>query len=292
MAKRRLTIRPMGGVGNQLFIWAHGFSLSHELDAQLMLDTSWFTGQRERFFELPALIPDVSLGATIASTMTSRTAYRKHALVANGYLPRWTSPRLILETTAEEHDRWLLRPSNLASFGYFQSAAYFTEWEEQIRSIVKLGDTPSQWYREASESLDALDSWTAVHFRRGDYMRPENQAVHGLLQRSYYVRALEELHENGISEPIVVFTDDPALAEQELFGLAENQFLIDPNLDGSAAETLILMSQARHMILANSSLSWWAAFIGERPSQRVVAPKDWCVARQARAIHRERWKVI
>jgi hypothetical protein len=113
-----------------------------------------------------------------------------------------------------------------------------------------------------------------LHVRRGDYLLPEQQKIQGLATRAYYERSLEYLRRLGFDGPVYLATDSPESVHHEFAGMGE--FLpIDPPPGAHPFEVVLLLSRVDGLVLANSSFSWWAGFVGERPGRVVIAPRPW-----------------
>lgn len=148
--------------------------------------------------------------------------------------------------------------------GYWQSWRYLAPQEEALRRLLRfqaeLNPTLSAWKTKA-QSLGS----TAVHIRRTDYLTSQDFVA---LSSEYYVDALNRLEPNG---PVLVFSDDPVWCREQLqwpvaFEVVEG---------GLPEEDLYLMSLCQHHIIANSTFSWWAAWLGHRDGGSVYAPETW-----------------
>ena len=157
--------------------------------------------------------------------------------------------------------------------GYFQSERYFEDAAEAIRA----GFTPPA---EESGRLDALAARLlppgpklSLHIRRGDYTNPATMAFHGLMGPDYYARARRLIAERTGPSAVCVFTDDPEWVRANLELPADSVFVSEHTR--SAVEDLILMSRCSHHITANSSFSWWGAWLNPKPDKVVVTPACW-----------------
>jgi hypothetical protein len=116
----------------------------------------------------------------------------------------------------------------------------------------------------------------SVHIRRGDYLNPGTAEFHGILGEPYYRQAIDRI-EAALGEGIdfFIFSDDPAAAEQVL------NFVPKPRLNHVRGdpqrpwEDMALMARCRHHVTANSSFSWWGAWLNRSPDKVVVAPRAW-----------------
>ena len=146
--------------------------------------------------------------------------------------------------------------------GFFQSWKYFKNIEDEIRGDFEFKDFVQDPCREMMDSLD--ETPISLHIRRKDYVTNPN---HTALGADYYEKALKEFDEN---ETVLVFSDDPDWCnEQELF--ADDRFMI---AEGNSGWTdMCLMTMCKGHIIANSSFSWWGAWLAK--SEKVVAPSGW-----------------
>jgi len=154
-------------------------------------------------------------------------------------------------------------PDNISLFGFFQSEKYFSHIEDEIRKDFSFKDyIKNECEDVVNELLD--DNPIALHIRRKDYLTNPN---HYSLDIEYYERALEKFDSN---REVIIFTDDPFwVVDQNIF--KPDRFLLGENT--SSYHDLYLMTQCTDFIIANSSFSWWGAWLANRG--RVIAPSKW-----------------
>jgi len=162
--------------------------------------------------------------------------------------------------------------------GYFQSWKYFEDSAMQIRLELQSLRSPSAWFLEQSAKEPTQQDWVGVHVRRGDYLNPEVQKVHGILGHEYYERALNLVESRHGVRPIKVFSDDIQAARQLIKGRQRTIEFVKPPNDSHPLESLVLLSQGSSIITANSSFSWWAAWLGQADGRTVVVPEKWYAA--------------
>jgi hypothetical protein len=157
--------------------------------------------------------------------------------------------------------------------GYFQSERYFADAAEALRTEL----TPRL---ELLSAIDILGErllppgpTLSLHVRRGDYANPATMAVHGLMAPEYYERALRAVTERVGQVTVCVFTDEPAWVRANLRLPGETRFVSEHTR--TALQDLVLMSRCTHHITANSSFSWWGAWLNPRPDKVVVTPQHW-----------------
>ena len=114
----------------------------------------------------------------------------------------------------------------------------------------------------------------SVHIRRGDYLKKDLRPIYGdICTVDYYHRALEYVH-NKIENPkIFMFSDDMQWVKDNL--LEPGMILVNEMSEWDGMTDMYLMTQCRHHIIANSSFSWWGAWLGDNPDKIVVAPVRW-----------------
>lgn len=268
--ERGITAELVGGLGNQLFTYAAAYSRSRTLDCPLYIDTTWYQGNLHRRLELNQ--------ANIAGTYTATSPIlRKVSSVLTNRL--FPNKGLVCGTFIEKHfefdDQVLNVPIGTSLRGYFQSWKYFESSETQIRNQVRSLRFCSNWYNLMSREFATSDPWVAIHVRRGDYLNPGTNEFHGILQEDYYRAALEIVNEVHGVMPIKVFSDDILAAKSLLSHITDRLEFVNPPVESSSLENLLLMSQASGIITANSSFSWWAAWVGHRFDRTVIVPDPW-----------------
>lgn len=151
--------------------------------------------------------------------------------------------------------------TNYNIVGYFQTEKYFRHAEEEIRDNFVFKDKIKN---DCEKILSTINSPVALHIRRGDYII--NSDNHYNLSLDYYANALKYFP----NREVIIFTDDPSwVGQQELF--SDDRFLISEN--NSSYHDLYLMSRCSDFIIANSTFSWWGAWLSKRG--KVIAPKKW-----------------
>lgn len=266
-------IRLVGGLGNQMFQYAAARALSLRTGSRLMLDVSWFGTDPNRQF---ALAP-FSIEAEIFNFMgkpnptlgfLGRVMRKLSPVRRKGGVPIFAEASFCYDPRIEQ-----VNPPVFMD-GYFQSEKYFSNIREQLRRDFTLRSPPAA---AAARMLDLIQSVDAIclHIRRGDYVsNPEANAYHGTCSLDYYRRAVDFVA-NGIRQPhCFVFSDDPSWV-RENFRSEMPMTLVDIHSTDAAHEDLRLMVACQHYIIANSSLSWWGAWLGRHPGKLVVAPRVW-----------------
>jgi hypothetical protein len=172
----------------------------------------------------------------------------------------------ILYTRVEESgyhfDEYLFNncEDNVDLYGYFQSEKYFKHIEDEIRKDFTFHQDVIE---SCEEILDKQES-ISLHIRRGDYLHL--QSFHPVPPIEYYTEALKKLP----NLPVFIFSDDPEWCST-ISEFDADRFLISES--NTADFDMCLMSMCNYHIIANSSFSWWGAWLAQ--SEKVIAPKEW-----------------
>jgi hypothetical protein len=236
-----------GGLANQLFQWAYGKSLSEKYNTPLYLDLNLYTdkhiGDTRRDYSL-IKFPNFS-----NSPLTD-----KSLLVGRG-LHTLRDNFIFSDINYDDNLNYYLD-------GYWQSEKYFKEFESVIKEELK----PNQ------DILDKLNKTpfinknvVSMHIRRTDYTT--SNGYHPVQTIDYYKRGLEVI---GDYDYIFVFSDDIPWCKENL--KFENMVFMEGFDD---VEDLWLMSMCKNNIIANSSFSWWGAWLNSNPDKKVIAPSNW-----------------
>lgn len=268
----------MGGLGNQLFIYAAGRQLAVQLGAELVVDDLWYRNSDLRNFALNEFRSKFTL-AEEDSTMFAWQRRKARNWISNRRLGSraFSASKTYFEKTLGYDPHVLKLPVGSRLVGYFQSFRYFDTVASELSLEVRTLTNPSKWFLDQCDALPSnRESWTAIHVRSGDYVLANEYAKHGVLENDYYRSAFAKLGNEVSRGRLVVFSDslDGAEPVREALGGVEVE-LIAPPTESTPIESLILMSRASNIVCANSTFSWWAAFIGNREGRNVVLPRRW-----------------
>ena len=264
--------RIKGGLGNQLFQYAAGRSLALKTGLPLALDLRHYHRTREHGYALAGFdLANVSLGAAdLPPLLRKRPFAYCLSKLANRHPPlvRETGHGFDPAIAAVIGPVWLE--------GYFQSERYFRDTAATIRTELTptspLDPENARWHAEISSDPRAV----SLHIRRGDYVRNQKfAAAHGTCTPDYYTRALAHVMQNMNGDPVIyAFSDDPDWVRENLKLPAEMK-VVGHNDASRNVQDMRLMAACRHHIIANSSFSWWGAWLNPRADKIVAAPKVW-----------------
>ena len=270
----------MGGLGNQMFQYALGRRLSIELNTNLKLDLSWFLNQSKRNFELHNYKTSYQLATSddidYIYRFSSNKILLKLFMMFQRIIPTHKR-KIFYETETELMNKFKLQINkNCYLIGYWQSEKYFTSIKEIIQNDFQLNIQPDNYHNNLANQIKNCNS-VSVHFRRGDYLEDEKiNSIHGILNNSYYYSSIEFIS-TLISEPhLFFFSDDIEWVKKNINCTHTCTFINNDCLDKDSKE-LWLMSQCKHNIIANSSFSWWGAWLNKNRDKVVIAPKKWFI---------------
>jgi hypothetical protein len=180
---------------------------------------------------------------------------------------------LFMESRLNPYDPNILRtPKSVCLQGYWQSEKYFAEISTIIVREFALKDPPYQEDQKLAEKIQGTES-VSIHFRRGDYTTQAGRALFVNLDMDYYLNSIRAITEKTENPHFFVFSDDPDWVEEN-FHVQYPMTIVDHNRS-RAWEDLRLMSMCKHNIIANSSFSWWGAWLNRNPEKLVFAPSRW-----------------
>ena len=156
--------------------------------------------------------------------------------------------------------------------GYFQTEKYFNEIRNTLLSEFVINQKTSLKTDEIAEQIKSLKNSCSLHIRRGDYISNKNtNSVHGTCDLEYYKRAIDIMNSKHSKISFFIFSDDISWTKENL--KIENAFYVD--LKTIPHEDMYLMSLCNHNITANSSFSWWGAWLNKNETKTIIAPKKW-----------------
>jgi len=258
----------LGRTGNNMFQYALGRVLAAKHGVPLVLDGSWFGkkgwGEVSHFLRTP-IHADVRRHPAFASRVLLK-------LTGKHYWEYTDIPVIRENESDHTFDPSILNaPADCMIFGYFQSPLYFESIEAEIReefqAMLAGANTANPDLRA---ELSAPNS-VAIHVRRTDYTEIPAFAVCG---SHYYSAAMDEMSMRIPGARFFIFSDDPEWCRSEFAG-ADRKVVSEAAGSRSPLEDMHLMSLAPHHIIANSTYSWWAAWIAKSQTQEVMMPDRW-----------------
>jgi Glycosyl transferase family 11 len=279
-----ITVRLMGGLGNQMFQYAAALRLAIRHSTELKLDLSllnrnnlWET-HTKRNFSLDAydLNSALSRHAVRMVPFKSRLTFvdRFSKLVRIGS----NSANIYREKGVLFHPSVLNLPDDFVLEGYFQDERYFSDISDTVRDSFRAPLEAGHLKDETQKLAEDIRTCTSicVHVRRGDYVTNSLAAAHhGVCSINYYTNAIKALLEIVGADKIFVFSDDVPWCRSN-FSQSPNLVVVGEKHSGyQSAIHLWLMSLSSHFVISNSTFGWWAAWLGSCPDKVVVRPSRW-----------------
>jgi hypothetical protein len=267
-----------GGLGNQLFQYAIGKALSVDSNDQLLFDTSSYLWDKLRNYELNifnfnvpiATVEDVQKIHNSSPLFTDRILYK----VLGRSIPYYRFPIIKEQSFKFDSDYKKFRKRNINLQGYWQSEKYFKHVRSIILEDLKINENVASYAMKMYKNMILeTQSSVSIHIRRGDYVsNPATTAYHGLCDLEYYNLAMQKMESHIETPTYFIFSDDKEYVKS-VFGHIQNTIIVENVMRDY--EELILMSMCNHNIIANSSFSWWGAWLNANEAPIVIAPKIW-----------------
>ena len=269
-----VTARIKGGLGNQLFQYAAGKALANQLGSSFSIDTGFYLkAHSNRQLKLP----DIGIHATANNfSKTQRIITRLSSQ--------------LLPSSINRNMSYLFEPSDYAYHafscnsmqhiyldGYWQSEKYFLDIRQLLLAEIDLGKIETAVNAVALPSENTV----AVHVRRSDFIAKNSSQA---LSIDYVKQAMLEFGNNA---DFMFFSDDIKWCKDNIKG--DNLAFANNESD---LQDLKQMTEAAHNIIANSTFSWWAAWLNKNESQRVIAPQPWTNEDTHKDILPESWETI
>lgn len=274
-----------GGLGNQMFQYAAARAEALRSCRELVIDPRPIALRRpDRSYGLDSFAVAGRLVSPIERLVgRAATGARVPSLVRRAVQRVSHQPwRIMRCADAPAAEASLPQVGNLILEGDWQSLRWFEDQAAMIRSDFRFTAPMSATVAAWAARIQASES-VAVHVRRGDYVsNPRVAAVHGALPPAYYAAASETLLGQGINPQFFVFSDDPDWAANHL-QLPGQVSVVRLAADVPDSESLRLMMLCRHAIIANSTFSWWGAWLATHAGQTVFAPRRWFLSRDVSA---------
>lgn len=265
--------RLTGGLGNQLFQYAAALGVAHATSAIPMLDASGLDASsegRQFGFERYNLGVPVLRGSNFDPDFRTISLPAQQGLAEAGITGALCIP-VCRENNYAFEPHVMARSGSLYLHGFWQSWKYFDAVSQSLRDRLAVPSRPSGHIHALMKAICGSPA-VSIHVRRGDYTTTYNQTIFGLCTPDYY-RAAMTIMRDRIEDPrFFVFSDDPDWCRQQF---RDSDTIIVSEHNSDAQDDLAMMSHCRNHIIANSSLSWWGAWLGWRPESVIIAPVPW-----------------
>ena len=307
-----IIVKLIGGLGNQMFQYAAGRKLAEKHSTILKLDVTGFEEYKLHRYSLHCFhvwehlatkseIEEIQNKPQIATpkildsskseindlyddsrSLLSRFK-RKFISKSKSKVQDFTSPvklesekysSLLVEKHFHFNEEFLDAKNNIILDGYWQSEKYFFDITDILRREFTI-KYPQNFQSQKFADLIQNNNSVSLHVRRTDYVQNAlTNKIHGTCDQSYYEQCVRYIAEKVSDPHFFVFSDEPQWAKDNL-KLGFSTTIVDCNDASRNYEDLRLMSMCKHNIIANSSFSWWGAWLNPNTSKLVLAPKKW-----------------
>lgn len=262
-----IIVQLTGGLGNQLFQYAAGKTLALHHNTAVKVDVSHYQQNKDRKLDLNQLTIPVTIANQEEISEFINTGLISKALAR---LQPAHARKVYREPSFRYDPSFLDARSHVYLKGYWQSEKYFDRYRSEIFNEFKVRQELVNKVSDFAAKLQSEIS-VSVHIRRGDFLNTIALDHHGILDGDYYKRAIKLFPANA---KFYFFSDDIDWVKSQQLTDKPYEF-VSGVLTSSAIEDFYLMSQCHHNIIANSSFSWWAAWLNDNPNKTVIAPGKW-----------------
>ncbi len=268
----------LGGLGNQMFQYAAGKALAEHYKTDFKIDVTGFKNYTLHGYDLNRFcisapeardseLPEKKPTASPTSRMTQVLSRIQQPFV------NYTHKTIFEEPFFHYNKRFFSLPSSAYLRGYFQSEKYFHDIQDIIRAEFTL-KPEFHYLNDDIQSLLTDNEVIAVHFRRGDYVTNKGiNSVFGTPSLAYYHKAIAHIAAHCKRPRLFIFSNDTQWVREQFVTDLPVTYVSDFKLENF--QELDLISRCAHMVIANSSFSWWGAWLGTHLDKRVCAPKAW-----------------
>lgn len=261
-----ITVRLFGGAGNQLFQYAAGRALADHLGCALALDNRYVADSSTRadcfrHFANARFTRDIALPPAKSDSALRYALWRKFG----------RTPRFHREAGLGFDPAFFELPCGSYLHGYWQSERYFGD-HARLRAELAMTTPLDAANAAMAARIASADMPVSFHVRRGDYTAGDSYAA---CPPDYYRRAANTLATaTGAPLTCFVFSNDPSWARDNL-NLGHETIIVDHNDETTGHFDMSLMAACAHNVIANSTFSWWGAWLNPYPGKTVIAPKAW-----------------
>lgn len=261
--------RIIGGLGNQMFQYAYAKALEQK-GHEVKIDISAFeTYKLHGGYQLDKYNIDLDSSIKDENDKFYKNTFFYKVLRRFGM----DFSRRIKEKSLLFDKKFLEIDDNSYLDGYFQCEKYFKDIREIILKQFTINQDISNYTKEIKNKIQNSKNSCSLHIRRGDFVNSTNINIHGACDIEYYKKAMKYLEEKVVNINYFIFSDDIEWVKENL--AIQNAIYIDSKEKRIPHEDIYLMSLCDHNIIANSSFSWWGAWLNQNEKKMVIAPKRW-----------------
>ncbi|WP_158729301.1 MULTISPECIES: alpha-1,2-fucosyltransferase [unclassified Flavobacterium] len=284
-------VNTIGGLGNQMFCYAFALALKKRNDDDIFVDISHFNHYG---------LHDGFLINEIFNVKEIMVANKREISRLTTYIPHYTLSRLvrkILPKKSKEYiekrdyvydERALTVNGDCYFEGYWQSPLYFESIKEDVKKIFSFPIASGE-NKELSELIKSVNS-VSIHVRRGDYLNAKSFI--GICELDYYCNAIFEINSKVENPYFFIFSNDIqwCIDNIKIFLNTDRIKFVSHNIGKESFWDMYLMSCCKNMIIANSSFSWWAAYLNNNKDIKIISPSRWVNRDYDSQVHLDSWE--
>lgn len=260
-------VRTHGGLGNQLFQMSFGLEASQKNNTNLILDTSWFKSipeqstKRVEYFS--TLFPELLLFDDLNQTMLDLKS-------KSSFLQKFGIKKIHIKEKYGNYYSKYFNHKHAYFDGYWHSYKYLSN--NLLSKTLRLNTIKGSLIEKYQRKIKEVNS-VMLHVRRGDYLQNTNQNI--VLNKSYYDEGIQHILKQERSIELYIFSDDMEWVKNNWKFDVPTNYVSSNSTEDTSIEELCLMANCKHHIIANSTFSWWGAWLGHKSEQIVITPKYW-----------------
>ena len=285
-----IIVQLTGGLGNQMFQYALGRSLAHHHNSLLKMDITYYNSQGPNVIPRTYELDCFNINQSFASR--EEISFIKNQ--KSGWLQKTLgkiSPTY-LSVYKEKNNSYNIKvfstSNNIYLKGYWQNEKYFKNIETLIREEYAFKHSLSPKAKSLLKEIETGSS-VSIHIRRTDYI---GKAVEKVCSKEYYNKAIQHIAGQIDNIQLYIFSDDIDWAKSNLEFSHPTTFVDKYYTENISWIDMQLMSKCKHCIIANSTFSWWAAWLNNNPDKIVVAPNEWNFKKDIKEIIPSEWITI
>ncbi len=272
-----------GGLGNQMFEYASAYALAKRSNSELVIDTSFINVYGNRSWCRPYELCIFALSQNAQVAQHSRLLVRILPRISQYCRKhnKFQLGRFLFDTENYEENR-----RSLILCSYFLYCHLFAPYRNELLQQFAFIQAPNAANNQLIEQMESRQS-VSVHIRRGDYLNEVNQRMFWTPSVEWYRQAMEQISTQVPQPTYYFFSDDIKWVKQQ-FADIQNAVFVDINHGADSYNDMRLMSQCKHNIIANSTFSWWGAWLNTNPDKIVIAPSKFFVNEDSNTWYRRR----
>ena len=280
-----------GGLGNQMFQYALITALKKKYNEEVLADIHYMNGyDRHNGIELEKIFPiklELATREDIKRLSFYTATYKRHKYLKWLHIRK---PSTIVEILSKPYHGDVFTPKSRYYDGYWQDPQYYSDIRNELSACFTFKNPLSEKNQAALNTICSCPS-VGIHIRRGDYLKKGR--YRGICDIDYYTKAISLLKKRIQNPHFFLFSNDIEWCTQNIMPIIAGceQTMIDWNTGSDSYVDMQLMSNCNSLIIANSSFSWWAAYLG-RKKDMVIAPKTWFNAKPPLRIQIEEWLLL